>query len=112
MRVPSDPYADLGIPRDASPAEITHAFRELLRRHHPDTRSARDAASSAHSDAALQRILAAYTALSTKRPSAGRGTGTSDGPVVAQHSGADASLRFGPIRWRAGTARNAPSDPS
>jgi DnaJ-domain-containing protein 1 len=31
-----DPYAVLGVPRDASPQEITHAYREQIKRYHPD----------------------------------------------------------------------------
>jgi curved DNA-binding protein CbpA len=53
-----DPYAVLGVPRDASQAEISHAYRALLRRHHPDTRDADDEVAGA--DAALARTIAAY----------------------------------------------------
>jgi DnaJ like chaperone protein len=31
-----DPYAVLGVPRDASPEEITRAYREQMKRYHPD----------------------------------------------------------------------------
>jgi curved DNA-binding protein CbpA len=31
-----DPYAELGVPRDASSEEIRRAYRHLARRHHPD----------------------------------------------------------------------------
>ena len=34
-----DLYAILGVPPDATLAEIGHAYRSLLRRHHPDTRA-------------------------------------------------------------------------
>lgn len=33
----NDPYALLGVPRDASSSEITRAYRRLVRTHHPDT---------------------------------------------------------------------------
>jgi DnaJ-class molecular chaperone len=64
MRVPQqDHYAILGVAPDAGPAQITHAYRTLLRRHHPDTRAhASDSAGEDH-DAALQRILTAYEVL-------------------------------------------------
>jgi hypothetical protein len=31
-----DPYAELGVSRDASREEIRHAYRQVARRHHPD----------------------------------------------------------------------------
>jgi hypothetical protein len=31
-----DPYAELGVSRDASSEEIRHAYRQVARRHHPD----------------------------------------------------------------------------
>ena len=52
----TDLYAVLGLSRDATQAEISHAYRVLLRRHHPDTRT-RQTARSAPPDAALQQIL-------------------------------------------------------
>lgn len=33
----NDYYADLGVPRDASRAEIATSYRRLARAHHPDT---------------------------------------------------------------------------
>jgi curved DNA-binding protein CbpA len=37
-----DPHAVLGVARTATPAEISHAYRDLLRRHHADTRTTED----------------------------------------------------------------------
>ena len=37
-----DPHAVLGVGRTATPAQIGHVYRELLRRHHPDTRTPDD----------------------------------------------------------------------
>jgi curved DNA-binding protein CbpA len=33
---PADPYAELGVSRDASSEEIRRAYRRVARRHHPD----------------------------------------------------------------------------
>ena len=59
----TDPYAILGIPRHATQAEISHAYRSLLRRHHPDTRTAEDEAQRRSSDTTLAQVLAAYAVL-------------------------------------------------
>lgn len=58
----ADLYAVLGLRPDATPAEISHAYRVLLRRHHPDTRTGQ-VAESAPSNVALQQILDAYAVL-------------------------------------------------
>jgi DnaJ-class molecular chaperone len=55
---PPDPYAVLGVAHDASQDEISHAFRALLRRHHPDTRG--DVSGDDTSDLALRDLVAAY----------------------------------------------------
>ena len=55
-----DPHAVLGVARTATPAEISHAYRELLRRHHPDTRTPDDDRSH---DLALREVLNAYSSL-------------------------------------------------
>jgi DnaJ-domain-containing protein 1 len=34
--IDDDPYAVLGVPRGASPDEITRAYREQMKRYHPD----------------------------------------------------------------------------
>jgi len=58
-----DLYAILGVPPSATAAEISYAYRALLRRHHPDTRGPDEQANSTGSDTALQHVLAAYTVL-------------------------------------------------
>lgn len=58
-----DLYAILGVSPQATQAEIGHAYRALVRRHHPDTRAPADESQSALSDAALQQVLEAYTML-------------------------------------------------
>ena len=57
---PTDCYAILGLPRDATQAQINGAYRALLRRYHPDTRTPTDSSGDEISDAALQHVLAAY----------------------------------------------------
>ena len=58
-----DLYAILGVARNATQAEIIHAYRALLRRHHPDTRAPDDESHGAVSDTTLQQVLGAYTVL-------------------------------------------------
>lgn len=60
LREHSDPYAVLGVAPTASQAEITHAYRTLLRSLHPDTR---DGAPAGAGDARLQQVLSAYALL-------------------------------------------------
>lgn len=58
-----DHYAILNVPPHATRDEIGHAYRALLRRHHPDTRDATGEAQTARADAMLQHILVAYAVL-------------------------------------------------
>ena len=60
MRVNPDPYLVLGVSPTATQAEITHAYRDRLRAHHPDTRHA---PSSQIADEHLRQVLAAYALL-------------------------------------------------
>jgi curved DNA-binding protein CbpA len=63
--VPPDPYSVLGVPREASQAEVSGAFRALVRRYHPDTRHNPALASDSErwTDAELRAVLAAYRIL-------------------------------------------------
>ncbi|WP_154792704.1 J domain-containing protein [Occultella kanbiaonis] len=56
-------YAVLGLPPQATQAEIGRAYRALLRLHHPDTRSDGGASQGERSDAALQEVFRAYAVL-------------------------------------------------
>ena len=58
-----DPYTVLGVPSNATQTEISRAYRALLRRHHPDTRTPGDEGQNAMSDLTLQRVVAAYQIL-------------------------------------------------
>ncbi|WP_344779807.1 J domain-containing protein [Microbacterium kribbense] len=55
-----DPYMVLGVPRTATSADITRAYRALLRATHPDTR---DPTASADPGPALAQALDAYALL-------------------------------------------------
>jgi DnaJ-class molecular chaperone len=59
----ADYYAILGVAPNSTAAEITRAYRALLRRHHPDTRPPSVADDGVHSDSALQHVLSAYAVL-------------------------------------------------
>ena len=55
-----NPYLVLGVSPTATQAEITHAYRDRLRAHHPDTRHA---PSPQNADEYLRQVLAAYALL-------------------------------------------------
>jgi DnaJ-class molecular chaperone with C-terminal Zn finger domain len=57
-----DPYTVLGVPRTATARDISHAYRALLRAHHPDTRD-QITGPTADAGTELQRILTAYAIL-------------------------------------------------
>jgi preprotein translocase subunit Sec63 len=105
MRDEADPYAELGVSRDATPAEITHAFRQLLRQHHPDTRSVDGTTSAEDSALRLLRVIAAYAALSGDRgPAQGTPEPRTRSRTVPTRSGSTVpemtdAIRAGPIRW-------------
>jgi curved DNA-binding protein CbpA len=107
---PIDCYAILGLPRDATQAHISAAYRTLLRRYHPDTRTPADSSPDEISDAALQHVLTAYTVLhdparrleydeqtTPRTPSARR-----PAPPIRPsrtHPFDDPPLRAGPVHW-------------
>jgi DnaJ-class molecular chaperone len=108
---PPDPYAVLGVAHDASQEEISHAFRALLRRHHPDTRG--EVSGDGTSDLALRDVVAAYGVLrdpmrraaydrrhleQARRPSqeATRVTVA----VRAHHSAPQPPIVAGPVSWQ------------
>ncbi|KZS81835.1 J domain-containing protein [Mycobacterium persicum] len=55
-----DPYAVLGVSPTATQAEITHAYRRLLRWCHPDLRSGEP---DSGADERLRQVLSAYRVL-------------------------------------------------
>ncbi len=60
VRENPDPYLVLGVSPTATQADITHAYRDRLRAHHPDTRHP-PASKTADDD--LRQVLAAYALL-------------------------------------------------
>jgi len=98
-----DLYAILGIERNATQAQISRAYRALLRRHHPDTR---DQPRSARSDMALQQVLAAYSVLRDParrveydREARSRAHPTRPQPPNHYREGARPPIVAGPVRW-------------
>jgi len=110
-----DLYAVLGITAQATPAEISHAYRSLLRHHHPDTRVIGDPVQATASDNALQQVLAAYCVLGdpVRRAAYDRGVAARSQPVIVrrqpQHPQSPRGSRAptqpivaGPVRWHRG----------
>jgi hypothetical protein len=56
-----DPYAVLGVPRDATPLQVARAHRRLAKRHHPDLH---EGASAAEAAERMRRINEAWGILS------------------------------------------------
>jgi curved DNA-binding protein CbpA len=104
-----DLYAILGVAPDATQAEISHAYRSLLRQHHPDTRAPIDEPQDAVSDQALQHVLAAYAVLRdpTRRADYDREVRSLTRPVARRsqqppnrHSThRQPPIVAGPVRW-------------
>jgi curved DNA-binding protein CbpA len=95
----ADLYAVLGVAPSASAAELDHAYRRLVRRHHPDTREAPEAEAS---DERLQQVLAAYAVL--RDPAARAGYDRDHHPELRRSrppsaSTSEPALRVGPVRW-------------
>lgn len=78
-----DPFAELGLDRDASPAAVKAAWRRLARTHHPDV--ATDAPDARAATRRMARINAAYDAAFADAKA--RRSGRSPGPDRAAASG-------------------------
>ena len=124
MSFPPDPHDELGVPADATFAEAHRAFRRKLVEHHPDTRRPQDDAERSESDAALQRLLAAYETLRREASGSGGsgGSGRSGGQQpstagrpapherrrAASAQPAGPAIRASAVRWeQPTTAREA-----
>ena len=104
----SDLYAILGVPPNASPAMIDQAYRALVRRYHPDSRSTGDAALAVADDTKLRDVMAAYLVLGhpDRRADFDRGNRTITAPAVdipvhrhARHRADAPSVSAGPVYW-------------
>jgi curved DNA-binding protein CbpA len=106
---PPDLYAILGVPPNATQADISRAYRALVRRHHPDTRPQDGQSQDVASDATLQQVLAAYEALHDpdRRRDYDRNTGR-QAPPTRQRTPQRPNLYgahgqqpiiVGPVRW-------------
>jgi molecular chaperone DnaJ len=69
----SDPYAVLGVSRDASPDEIKKAYRELVKKYHPDLHPGDESAAKKMSE-----VNAAYDMIKSGKDSSGRPAGQAD----------------------------------
>ena len=113
---PSDLYAILGVPPDATPALIDQAYRALVRRYHPDSRTTGDAALTVADDTKLRDVMAAYLVLGhpDRRADFDRRNRTVSAPAVgvrvhrrAPHRADAPSVSAGPVYWY----RPAPTAP-
>lgn len=112
---PGDPYVILGVATEASDDDLDHAFRELVRRLHPDTRAAA-AAPDDGADLRLQEVLNAYAILrdpvrraaydraaraAHERPADAhiRVRRTTAGTAPAPRR-TEPAIRVGPVRWQ------------
>ena len=106
-----DLYAVLGVPRDATHTDLVHAYRALVRRHHPDSRTTTDPDQASTDDATLRLIQAAYAVLrnpderaaydrrNPPRPTAARTVNVHSGPSATRPL-VDPPLRAGPVYWK------------
>jgi curved DNA-binding protein CbpA len=108
----TDPYALLGVTAEATDDDLDHAFRGLVRRLHPDTRTSSEP--NADADQQLQELLTAYATLrdpirraaydrarTGPAPTNGAPTArtrTAEPPTSATVR-AEPAIRIGPVHW-------------
>jgi DnaJ-class molecular chaperone len=107
---PHDLYVVLGVPREATAAEIAHAYRALVRRHHPDTRSQAGSPPEQDPDRQLQQVQEAYAVLGDPRARAAydRRTRLGNKPthdeanseLIREAPPGQPPVRGGPIHWQ------------
>ena len=105
-----DLYAVLGLARDATAAEVSAAFRSLVRRLHPDTRAPGTSSENMAADARLRHVVTAYQTLRDpgRRSDYDRLTAPKPAPVrrrpyrprVSETGmGNDSPIQAGPVHW-------------
>ncbi len=110
-----DPYDVLQLGPAATAGEVTHAYRALLRTHHPDTTPPEALPAERESRAQeLHDIMAAYTVLGdpVKRAAHDRQRQRqrqrhplpAPGPPHRPHDSSGAALIIGPVRWESPSA--------
>jgi curved DNA-binding protein CbpA len=112
----TDPYTALGLAPTATRRQIRHAYRTLLRQHHPDTRPLGDPIDSAASDTTLQQVIAAYAILGDQARRGGQDrsihshpanapTRPHPGTLFARNALDQPPVQAGPVRWHGSLAR-------
>ena len=120
MNVPGpDPYTLLGVTSEATDDDLDHAFRGLVRRVHPDTRTSSE--SDADADWRLQELLTAYATLRDPIRRAAYDRATNGAPTARTRTAeprtsatvrAEPAIRIGPVHWEPSrkTRTEAPGD--
>ena len=106
------PYAVLGLTPQATQEQIQRAYRNLMRRHHPDTRPQGDAEANAASNTTLQQVIAAHAILGdpARRTRYDNHTTTHQPATPArirvlrfpQSTADQPPIQAGPVRWHPG----------
>jgi DnaJ-class molecular chaperone len=102
-----DPYRVLHLGRAATAREVAHAYRALVRAHHPDTRPAGPVSADPNAEAQeLQEIMDAYAVLGdpVKRATYDRQKPTRPQPPPRNQGPFGPDLIIGPLQWEASNA--------
>ena len=111
-----DPYAVLGVTIEASDDDLDHAFRRLVRLHHPDTRPSE---LKSDGDERLQEILTAYATLrdpvrraayDRMRSRSVTQTPPRRRPRFPANQLADPPFQVGPVHWKPSTVTPTEDD--
>ena len=82
-----DPYSVLGVSPDVSDGELRRAYRELVKRHHPDHNGG-----SPESTARFAQIQNAYAVVTESRRSPGAASGQLHEPAVTGYQSEDPNI--------------------